>query len=164
MLYHLSHSASPFCFRYFTGRVSCFCLGWPGTQSSYIHFLHSWDDKCTLPHPAFSVKTGLENFLPRLPGTPILLISISRVARIIGVSHCTGLILKFLKPTQWLICSASCVTFWLCLMFFTATSSCRFWQYKRGDISSQRLRSYDGCYIKRRRKNCCNFLRLYFYY
>jgi hypothetical protein len=43
LLYHLSH-AQPFCF----DRVSYFCPGWSGPQSSYSCLLHFWDNTTTL--------------------------------------------------------------------------------------------------------------------
>jgi hypothetical protein len=35
VLYHLSHTCSPFCFSYFSDRSQVFCPGWPGPKSSY---------------------------------------------------------------------------------------------------------------------------------
>jgi hypothetical protein len=63
----LSHSLSPFCFAYFWYRVLCLFLGQPGQPSSFLCFLHSWDDRHVSPHPAFYwLKLGLASFLPRL--------------------------------------------------------------------------------------------------
>jgi fumarate reductase subunit D len=31
----------------------CLCRGWPGLQSSYLHFLSRWDDRCVPSCPAF---------------------------------------------------------------------------------------------------------------
>jgi hypothetical protein len=45
VFFHLSH----FCFGYFWGRVSHLCPLWPGLWSSYLYFLHSWDDRCISP-------------------------------------------------------------------------------------------------------------------
>jgi hypothetical protein len=56
---------SPFCFYYFSGSVFItFILGGPGLQSSYLYFLCSWDDRCTLSHPDFYwLRWALPNFL-----------------------------------------------------------------------------------------------------
>jgi hypothetical protein len=51
----------------FLGRVLRLCPGQPGLRASCLCFLHSWDDRCTTPHPAFYwLRWGLMNFLPRL--------------------------------------------------------------------------------------------------
>jgi hypothetical protein len=51
VIYNVSHASNPFCFRYFLDRVLCLCSEWPGPWAS--HFLPSWDDRHTPPHPDF---------------------------------------------------------------------------------------------------------------
>jgi hypothetical protein len=48
-LYHLTHHTSPFCFRYFSNRVSHLCLGRTGSWSPYLCFPPGWDDRCVAP-------------------------------------------------------------------------------------------------------------------
>jgi hypothetical protein len=59
VLYHLNHNSSPFCLCYFSNGILCLCPGWPGWQSSYLHFLHCWDDRCDPPCPSFIGWDGL---------------------------------------------------------------------------------------------------------
>jgi hypothetical protein len=42
--HHLNHTASSFCFSYFSNRVSYL---WPGLRFSYLCFPPNWDDRCT---------------------------------------------------------------------------------------------------------------------
>jgi hypothetical protein len=52
--YHLSYVPLPSPFRFvFFFWVSRLCVSQPGPRSSYLHFLHSWDDRHMPPHPAF---------------------------------------------------------------------------------------------------------------
>jgi hypothetical protein len=59
VLYHLSHTPSPFCFTYFTNRVSHLTVDLPGLQFSYLCFSSSWDDRCAPLYPAFIVWDGI---------------------------------------------------------------------------------------------------------
>jgi hypothetical protein len=75
-----------------------YAQAWPGMQSSYLHFLYSWDDKClpwacsahSLPpkplhQPDAQLEMGAhELFVQAGLRTSILLISASQVARNIG--------------------------------------------------------------------------------
>jgi hypothetical protein len=72
-------------------RVSHLCLGQPGLWSSYLCIPCSWDNRCTPPYPpCYWLRWGLKSiFVQCWPGTVILPISVSQVAKIIGVSHCT---------------------------------------------------------------------------
>jgi hypothetical protein len=65
-LYHLRHTASPFCCSYFWDRVLHLCPGWPGLWYSYSCYLYGWDDRCTPLHPSHQLRWGLSNFLPKL--------------------------------------------------------------------------------------------------
>jgi hypothetical protein len=85
VLYHLSHSASPFCVGYFWGRVSLYT--WAGLQyDSICASQHSWDDS-HFAQP-FSWDVVMQTFCPEWPWTAILLISTSWVARSTGLNHC----------------------------------------------------------------------------
>jgi hypothetical protein len=64
--YPLSHTPSPFCFRYFWDRVSHLCPGHPGPRSSiYTSHVARMTDTC---YHTLSVRWGggLTNFLPKL--------------------------------------------------------------------------------------------------
>jgi hypothetical protein len=62
VLYHLSHTASPFC-TYFVNTVSLLCPGQPGPPF-YLHFPCDLDNRLRPPHSAFYwFKRGLKNFL-----------------------------------------------------------------------------------------------------
>jgi hypothetical protein len=43
----------PFCFSYFSNRISCLRLGWLDLQSPYLSLLQSWGDRCVPPCPDF---------------------------------------------------------------------------------------------------------------
>jgi hypothetical protein len=60
VLYHLSHTSSPFLFYVFflPNRVLHLCSGWPGPQSSNLCFSCGWDDRHEPPHPAFNGRDG----------------------------------------------------------------------------------------------------------
>jgi hypothetical protein len=44
----------------FSDSISHFC---PGTYPSTCGLLHSWDERCIPPHPAYWLRWGLTNFL-----------------------------------------------------------------------------------------------------
>jgi hypothetical protein len=70
--------------------VSHLCLaGWPGPLRSYFSFLHSWDDRCTSPHPVFYWLRWRSQklFCSGWPQTVIFLTSTFQVTRITGLSH-----------------------------------------------------------------------------
>jgi hypothetical protein len=52
LLYHLSHTPSPFCFSYFSSSVCIFAQGQPGPRCAYLLLLHSWDHRPAPPYPA----------------------------------------------------------------------------------------------------------------
>jgi hypothetical protein len=90
VLYCLSHIYSPFFFVYF--RVgSHFCSGWPGPQSSYfiLPTIAGWQAHTTTPS-FFLLRWGLMNFCMGWPWTTIFPITVSQVAKIIGVSYCSA--------------------------------------------------------------------------
>jgi hypothetical protein len=64
--YHLSHAPSPFCFSYFSDRVSHFCPG-PAWATFYLCFCVSCVPgiKGTHHHAQLLVEWSLSNFLPR---------------------------------------------------------------------------------------------------
>jgi hypothetical protein len=78
---------NPFCFIYFSSRVSLLCPG-PGLRPSYLHFLHSWDDRCAATPGSLLLETGSCSLFAWAD----LPISTSQVARITGVSHCAWLL------------------------------------------------------------------------
>jgi hypothetical protein len=46
----------------FLNKILHLCQGWPGPWSSYLHFLHSWNDRC-MPHTIFYwLRWDLMNF------------------------------------------------------------------------------------------------------
>jgi hypothetical protein len=69
----LSHTCNSVCSGYFLRSFFFFFLHWLASQSSIYASLHSWNDRCMLPHPVFSVeKWTHEHFFPSWPGTMIL--------------------------------------------------------------------------------------------
>jgi hypothetical protein len=80
----LSHVSSPFCSGYFGDRVLLFCTGQPGLRCSYFTLLTTAG--MTGMHnqtQLFSIEMGSHKcFCPGWPGTTILPISASQVARI----------------------------------------------------------------------------------
>jgi hypothetical protein len=57
VLFHLSHTPSPFCFINFSDRILCFCLSQPLWQSSYLHLQDGYYS-CVPPHPACLLRWG----------------------------------------------------------------------------------------------------------
>jgi hypothetical protein len=58
-----------------------FCLGWPTLPSSYFKASsYCWDDRHDTMSRFFVLRRRLTNFLPRLPGSLIFLISVSQVS------------------------------------------------------------------------------------
>jgi hypothetical protein len=82
VLYHLRHAPSPFCFSYFSDRVSYFL---PRAdlrlKSSYTGLPLSWNHKYTPPCSASWLRWGLANFFPDWPWLSIFLIFTSWVAK-----------------------------------------------------------------------------------
>jgi hypothetical protein len=81
LLYYLGHTSSPlFCCSYFGDRVLLFCLNWLGQQST-IAVMISTSHHAQL---SFHWNGGLTNFfLHHYPGTMIVPISATQIARII---------------------------------------------------------------------------------
>jgi hypothetical protein len=81
------------------------CIGQPGLWSSYLWFpMELGWQVVTPPCPAIGWDGVFQTFFSGWPGTPILLISTSRVTRIIGVSHCAWpSLLKFLLKGRALL-------------------------------------------------------------
>jgi hypothetical protein len=76
-------------------------LIWPGPQSSYLHFLWSWDDRRRWQAGAsmLNICIGWDEVFELFTRSGfelwILSISTSQVAGIIGVSHCAAQIFFF---------------------------------------------------------------------
>jgi hypothetical protein len=94
VLYHLSHTLSPFCFTYFSNRISHLRWDWLVLPIysfciAYLQFLHSWDNRCQSPCPAFIDWAGVsQTFSLGCSGTGVLLLSTSQAVSITDVSHC----------------------------------------------------------------------------
>jgi hypothetical protein len=69
---HLRHT--PNTFRYFSNRLLHLCPGCPGLPSSYLCFLHSWDDRNTLSHSAgyLLVEMGSCEYFSRAGLRPLM--------------------------------------------------------------------------------------------
>jgi hypothetical protein len=90
MLYLLSHIFGPFCSSYLGDWVLLFVQASLELDPPILWFLSSsWDYRLVPPCPPFSVEMGVSQtcFPLGLPGTTILLISASLLARIIDLSH-----------------------------------------------------------------------------
>jgi hypothetical protein len=86
VLYNLSHATSPFCYHYFSNRLSLLCLRHPRLWSFYLCFPHNWNDR----HVLLCLATGWNGsckFFWGWPQTMIFHISASWVARITGMNH-----------------------------------------------------------------------------
>jgi hypothetical protein len=55
-----------FAFIIFQIKSLVFVPGWPGLQSSYFSFPHSWDDRHTTMSSFYWLRWDLTNFLPKL--------------------------------------------------------------------------------------------------
>jgi hypothetical protein len=55
----------------FLDRVSHFCPGWFGPQSSYIGLLYKWYQRHMPPHATYLLRWGLTNFLPQTLMFPV---------------------------------------------------------------------------------------------
>jgi hypothetical protein len=66
-------------------------------QSSYLYLLHRWDDRHGLRCLVCLLSWGFVNVCVDWPGTEILLMSASRGAGIISMSHSNQPIFSFLK-------------------------------------------------------------------
>jgi hypothetical protein len=88
MLYHLSHSASPFCIDYFWDRASLYARTVLHHNPPICASLHSWDDRHAPLHSTSGWDEVSPTFCLGWPWTNIFLISVSWVARIMGLSHC----------------------------------------------------------------------------
>jgi hypothetical protein len=64
VLYHSSQCPSSFCFSFFSDRMLCFFLGWPGPWSSYLHLPCNLGCRCDPLHPAYCLRWMFANFLP----------------------------------------------------------------------------------------------------
>jgi hypothetical protein len=96
-------------------------------HDSYVRLPHSWNDRCTPPHPAYWLQRDLTNFFLGCPWTMILPISASRIAGITGVGHITQSVWSTFKHILWVTAffisrssfgfySDNCISF--CSQFF----------------------------------------------
>jgi hypothetical protein len=80
---------------YFFNKDSHLCQGHYGLRSSYLCFLHSWDDRSATTSPSFYwLRRGPLNIDPPIPGLALKHDPPDHslwVARIIGVKHLTWL-------------------------------------------------------------------------
>jgi hypothetical protein len=88
---HLSDTSSPFCFSYFSDRISCFGWGWPEPWLSYLHLLSSWYYTHISTTSCLFVEMGgvLLSFCPCWPWLLILPVSASWIARITSMRYLT---------------------------------------------------------------------------
>jgi hypothetical protein len=88
-LYCLNCNSSPFCFSYFSNRVSFLCLDRPGLRSFYLCFQSSGEitDSCYHTQLFIGWDRFSHTFCPDWLQTLLLLISTASVALITGVSH-----------------------------------------------------------------------------
>jgi hypothetical protein len=91
----LNHIPRPFCFSYFSGRVSHFCQETARPWSYFLCLTHNWDLRILSPCPVCWLRWGLTNFLPVFASnhhTPDL----HHLSEVTGVCHHT-----YLRPSAW---------------------------------------------------------------
>jgi hypothetical protein len=86
---HLSHTVSPFCSDNFWDRVSFFSQANLNRHPTIYASFSSWDDRCIPSRPIIGWDGVSWTFCWGWPGTTILPISASQVARITSVSPYT---------------------------------------------------------------------------